>query len=199
MAIDIGPIAKPHIWLEGSRVQGASDIAAYAGRVDMAKHESVTSMNTIYAVTEYDETDILTFDRQIRIIITGQINRKYDYVTANTTLPTASDVFEGEATDGSVLNANYWAQTYFTINGKDPVRTKAYLYKYKDMDNFNDPDGTNYEGLGFILGSAQTGSDLITIKARTYFGGNKSRISIAKFKIARQQPLTDVVNGAPTS
>jgi len=199
MAIEIGPIAKPQIWLEGSRVQGASAIEDFAGRVDMAKHESVTSMNTIYAVTEYDETDILTFDRQVRIIITGQVSRKYDYVTANTTLPTASNVFEGEATDSSLLDINYWAQTYFTINGKDPVRTKAYLWKYKDMDNFNDPAGTNYEGLGFILGSAQTGSDLITIKARTFFGGNKSRISVVKFKIARQQPLINVTNGVPVN
>jgi len=220
MAKEIGPIAKPHIWLEGNLIVPEDEaIGTWAGRVDHAKNEPVTSMNIIGGVTQYDQTDIITFDYKVRVIITGQAQPKFNYYTQNNSLPLDDNIFEGSAEgykSGSLeygnIPVNNYAETYFTINGKSPVRTKAYLWKYLDTDDrdkairaaASDPSNADvtWAGFGFILGSCQTGSDLITIKAKTYFRGNESRVAIAKFKIARHGILPDgtilpVENGVP--
>ena len=210
MAIEIGPIAKPHIWLQGTRVDvsGVEIVAPWSGRVDHAKNEVVTSSTEIYGVTLYDETNIITFHENVRIVIQQKVTPKPDYHTEYSSLPLSSLIKEGSSTadgyqDGSGANkilTGQWAETYFTINGKDPVRTKAYLNKYPTLDPtdaVNNDETFDWSNLGFILASAQTGSDLITIKARTYYQGNKSRIAIAKFKIARQKGSYNIGNAVP--
>jgi len=199
----IGPIAKPHIWLDGSLIVG-SDVGEvhekWTQRVDHSLDEVVTSSTVIGGVTAFDQTNILTFDYNVRIVIQGNVDPKFPYNTKDAVLPTASNVFEGsrnvtedQGLDDQLMVNNY-AETWFTMNGKDPVRGKCYLYKYSDM---GDQIARELSGKGFILGSCQTGSDLITIKARTFYRGNKSRIAIARFKIARHTDLNEVVNGVP--
>ncbi len=210
MAIDIGPIAKPHIWLEGDIINGTTSIESFSQRIDHAKDGVVTSSLSISGVTNFNQEDILTFSDKVRIVIQPQIEPKFRYYTKdNSPFNSEENVFEGSASEppaGGVSNqANYYSETYFTINGKDPVRGKSYLYKYKDFDDqynsmLNPSDGipaSIFLGIGFILGSSQTGSDLITLKARTFFQGKKSRVAIAKFKIARDIQSTDVQNGVP--
>lgn len=206
-SIAIGPIAKPHIWLEGSLID-ADDLDTagpgihdtWAQRVDYAIDKSPTSMTTISGVSTFDQANILTFNNTVRVIITGQVSPKFSYNTASMTLPLDSNVFEGPRNRVEDLGlddqnmVNNYAETWFTINGKDPIRTKAYLWKYRDMDHDKDRDWANK---GFLLGSCQTGSDLITIKAKTFYRGVESRIAIAKFKIARHVANNDVVNGVP--
>jgi len=215
MAIEIGPIAKPHIFLVGNiidsnEVEGTIS-ANFAQRVEYAKHLEPSVTKVIGGVDQYDQENILTFDNDLRVIITGKVENKFTYFTKdNPTLP--AKTFEGFYKDNSNTAASsvigQYSETWFTINGKDPVRSKCYLYKYKDMDDANtsiDPSAENstsvvnsYSDLGFILGACQTGSDLITIKAKTYYQGNESRIAVVKFKIARKQTTsTDIVNAIP--
>ena len=201
MAIEIGPIAKPQIWLEGSIITTFDSSSTVdpptAHRIDHAKHINPTSTLVIGGVTQFDQSDILTFNENVRVVITGQAGNKFPYTTANTSLKESE--FEGDRNYSNGTLVGDYAETYFTINGKDPVRTKAYLWKYRDTDDIGAND--DYSGLGFILGCCQTGSDLITIKAKTYYKGIGSRIAIAKFKIARPSSTindtTDVVNGVP--
>jgi hypothetical protein len=191
MAIEIGPIRKPFIYLEGAVIIDINEIDNFEGRVDHAKEEVVTSSTIITSVTPYNQEYILTFDQNVRIVITSQttVGKKPVYVTANSSTDKQESIFEGSANDTSDLLANKFHETWFTINGKDPVRGKCYLYKYLDTTDKTSKNDAglpkSWVGLGFLMGSCQTGSDLITLKARTFYGGNKSRIAIAKFKIAR--------------
>jgi hypothetical protein len=215
MAIEIGPIRKPFIYLEGTPIYNtdydATDITGqvpFAGRVDHAKEKPATSTLTIGGVTAYNQEDILTFNGNVRIVIDtnvgNEILTKPQYQTKLVDQRDQETIFEGSNDDTSGLLSNKYAETWFTINGKDPVRTKGYLYKYLDTSDQavkNDEGLPNdWSGLGFLLGTAQTGSDLITLKAVTYYQGKKSRIAIAKFKIARPTKGTaslEVGNGVP--
>ncbi len=212
MAIEIGHIRKPFIYLEGQAIHNtdydATDITGqdpFASRVDHAKDDVVTSSTTIGGVTLFNQENILTFNENVRVVIDtnvgNEILTKPTYQTQLVDQRDQETIFEGSNDDTSGLLANKYAETWFTINGKDPVRGKAYLYKYlsaKDQAVKNDEGLPNdWSGLGFLLGTAQTGSDLITLKAATYYQGKKSRIAIAKFKIARQQYSKEVANGVP--
>ncbi len=206
MAIEIGPIAKPHIWLEGTRLNDVGVSTAWQGRVDHAKAEPVTSMNVISGVTQFNDQDIITFADKVRIVIIQQLpdSLRPDYYTEANALPLSSLIKEG-ATGASTqdilqhdpIAVAGMAETWFTLNGKDPVRTKSYLNKYATFSYLLEPSVLDFTEKGFILGSSQTGSDLITLKAMTYLNGNKSRVAIVKFKIARLQGSQEVENGVP--
>jgi len=185
MAIEIGPIAKPHIWLEGALIKGIDSSSIVdlqtSRRVDHAKHLNSVSTTSIDGVTALNQEDFLTFNSKVRIVISGQVGNKFNYVSKNNRL--SEKEFEGNTFGNSTVLLNEYAETWFTINGKDPVRGKSYLYKYLDTDDLGEND--DWTGLGFILGGCQTGSDLITLKAKTYYKGLESRVAVAKFKIAR--------------
>ncbi len=200
MAIEIGPIRKPFIYLEGSVINN-TDVAGanltgqdpFGARIDHAKDEVVTSSTTIGGVTLFNQEDILTFHDNIRIVIDTNVGSvlgvKPGYLTASVGPEYQESIFEGSANKTDDLIANKYPETWFTINGKDPIRGKSYLYKYreaKDQPIKND-DGlpNDWTGLGFLMGSCQTGSDLVTLKAKTFYAGNSSRVAVAKFKIAR--------------
>ena len=190
MAKEIGPIAKPVIWLVGQQLNSDS-IDEFSARVDHAKHIDPVSKLEIGGVTTFKQEKILTFDKRVRIIITTQVSPKANYNRQDGVLDSLT--FEGNQVHNSRDSVNRYAETYYTLNGKEPVRTKAHLYNYLDMNDGNgDPSAednslTNLLDLGFILSASPTGSDLITLKAVTYQNGNKSRVAIAKFKIARPQ------------
>ena len=211
MAIEIGPIAKPQIWLIGNEIYDSGLSGGFSARVDHAKNEAVTTLKTIGGgITQFDEENILTFNNRVRVIITGQVGNRFSYFTKDNLLP-GHLTYEGpeqsnDRDPGYTPVLGQYSETWFTINGKDPVRGKCYLYKYKDINDAdtstNPSAGTftidNYAELGFILGSSQTGSDLITLKAKTFYLGNESRIAIAKFKIARHEDnVLEIENGIP--
>ncbi len=192
MAQEIGPIAKPVIWLVGQQLNSES-IDEFSGRVDHSRHLNPAETIEIGGVTTFKQEKILTFDKRARIIITAQVSPKANYTRESGVLDSLT--FEGNQANNNREAVNRYAETYYTLNGKEPVRTKANLYNYLDMNDgiydgnpSNDTnDITNLSALGFILSASPTGSDLITLKAVTYQNGNKSRVAIAKFKIARPQ------------
>lgn len=65
-------------------------------------------------------------------------------------------------------------QTFYTLNGKDPSRTKAYIW-----------DGTN-----ITLKANKSGSDNTIFKARTYVYGEVSDVARADFTISRTDTKT---------
>ena len=174
--VDIPTISKPQIWLEGTTVNGSS----FSQRVDHAKNTPSTSTLTIGGVTQLDEENdnILSFFDDVRVIITTVATPRKYY--ARTSGKLSSLEFEGKH-NVSLINVNEVAETYYTLNGKEPVRTRANIYNYRDRNNTDNGD------LGFILSASSTGSNLITVKAATYQNGCKSRIAIATFKIIQTQ------------
>jgi len=61
-----------------------------------------------------------------------------------------------------------YSDTYYTVNGKDPVRTKASLYTGP-----------------FVLVANQFLSGNVIIKAKTYYAGRESDVMIVEFNIAK--------------
>jgi len=201
MAIEIGPIAKPQIQLVGNVLLSNGDIVDNSNgiRVDHSRTLPPASTTIITGVSQLDQDNILTFFDSVRIIITGQVvGNKPVYVRQNQLLGNLE--FEGTNTYATTGAANKDIETWFTYNGKDPVRNKAYLYNFKDWDWYDDQINSNPSGdtggdniatLGFVLRNSPTGSNLITIKARTFSAGLKSRVAIATFKIAQKNDVSE--------
>ena len=69
--------------------------------------------------------------------------------------------------DGNALGLE--SETYYTLNGKDPKRTKTNLYT-----------------VPIILRSNTSGSDNIIFKARTYRAGQWSEVRKVEIRIVRK-------------
>ncbi len=237
---EIRALAKPEIYLLGTSVSGGKQTTGgtFSGIVDHSK----SGTNSILSPTQLNKEDILTFDESVRIIITGQITPKPNYTRRSG--PFSSLEFEGRVRYND-LDINHYAETYYTLNGKDPVRTANYLYKYRDRDDFeskeeiaapyistevinvdtrttlnpsnpsgydSNPSGDegyeistlnpsapsagpdNIESLGFILRNVNSGSNLIVLKARTFFQGRVSPVTVAYFKMYTSTIFTTTVN-----
>ena len=136
MAIDMITVPKPHIWLYGIEVKVGDQNSPFSRRVDHAIHIAPVSMNTVNTgITVLDKENILTFYKKVRIIITAQCGPRKNH---NSQAGGMGDLkFEGSISNSDKDTFNHYAETYFTVNGKDPVRSKAYLYKYQDNSNLN--------------------------------------------------------------
>ncbi len=76
-------------------------------------------------------------------------------------------VFVGE-TQVSDNNLGLFSETYYTLNGKNPKRTKSNLY------------------IGaFTVRRNESGSDNVVLKARTYYQGSWSEVFKTEFRIGR--------------
>ena len=212
---DMELIQRPEIRLVGSAIENGIEGTNFSGIVDHFKmspsrNPSSTS-TTIQSESHLDKDNILTFKESVRIIITGRVNPKPPYTRKTRNL--GSLEFEGKQRY-SIGDVNYYAETYYTINGKDPIKSANYLYKYKDYDDFKieyrthrieitqlgaDPSGkpvinpsvdddqySNINELGIVFKNHISGSNVITIKARTFYQGNVSEIAMAYFKIYRE-------------
>ena len=186
--VDVIPIARPQIYLHGTLINGED----FSSRVDHSMTPVVSSSNLIEGTTRLDRDDILSFNNSIRIIITGQVYLKPSYERQSGVL--GDRVFEGSKNYETtpLTPVNNLAETYYTLNGKDPVRSSNYLYNFTDMDDIvydsNDPSfpsGNNLDQLGFVLKVSPTAHDLITLKARTFYQGDISAVALAVFKIVK--------------
>jgi len=199
MAIEIGPIIKPTIWLVGTKVETGATSALtstleFAERVDHSTHLNPVTTQFIGGVSQYDEDNLLTFDGRVRIVITQLATPKPVYNEERGDL--GATEFEGNRSfSPDITEVGRLAETWYTVNGKDPVRTKANLYNYLDLNDAeydgnpsNDTDNLqNLAELGFVISASPTGNNVITLKARTFQYGNKSNVAIARFKIVRPQ------------
>jgi hypothetical protein len=169
MAIDINNIArKPEIWLAGDVVNLDGVAGKVNDRVDNAIHTPPSSTTTIESVTLFDQEDILTFVNSVRVTMTTSLREPSYYREGKGVL--SDQTYEG-APDNDDNKINEDAEIWYTYNGTDPVQDKCYLY--------------NFASTGFVLRNSPTGSELITLKARTFYRGQQSRIAIATFKIAQ--------------
>ena len=196
MAIDMVQVPKPQIRLIGNIVGGNGWVQEHYGgidgiRIDHARTLPSASTVLITGVTSLDKEDLLAFSESVRVIITGMASDKPTYVRQSTVLGT--DEFEGSF-KYSIEDYGKNSETWFTYNGKDPVRTKAYLYNFRDWDDFAtelDPSAehtlNNVSTLGFVLRNIPTGNNLVTVKAKTYWRGSESKIAVATFKISQDQ------------
>ena len=215
MAIEIRVLAKPEIYLIGNSVSGGNQITGeiFSGIVDHSKNGTTTILST----TSLNKEDILTFNGSVRIIITGQLTPKPNYNRKSGTFTNLE--YEGKVRYNN-LDISHYAETYYTLNGKDPVRTANYLYNYTDRDDYVEEDKTetmlpsinpstgevnpsapvsistdnNLNTLGFILRNVNSGNNVITLKARTFFQGRISPVAVAYFKIYNSTIYTTIID-----
>ena len=207
MAIEIRTLSRPKITLVGN-IRGSEFFDSNISRnIDHYKRIDGTS---VISTTHLEKNNVLIFDEQVRVIITGQVSPKPTYRRQSGILDSLS--FEGKKTHDSGV----WAETYYTLNNKSPVRTANYLYKYTDLDdlevNFNennpnpsDPSDVgikigseespdNLNNLGFILKCSPTGHNNYVLKVKTFYQGRISQTAIAYFKIYRSPSNSTRVN-----
>ncbi len=193
-------IEKTEIWL--SRVADGLDGIERETNFVIDHTKSVKTINDSIIVSSRDHldfTNILTFNESVRIIITGQYRPKASYSRQTRSLNPLE--FEGKRAYSDGKQVGQYAETYFTLNGKEPIRTKSYLYIYLDRDShattadaLRNPSAgyglksefsDNINNLGFLLDNGPTGSDMITLKAKTYYQEQVSKTAVAYFKISR--------------
>lgn len=197
MAIEVRALVKPEIYLIGNEVPGKGILGEiFSSIVDHSK----SGTTTISSPTTLNKAKVPTFQESVRIIITGQITPKLSYIRKESRFD--STEFEGKI-NYSPINVNFYAETFYTLNGKDPVRNSNYLYNYLDRDDYITEDKTetipptggdpslpggitisdNLNSLGFVLRNNKTGDSLITLKTRTFYRGDISSIAVAYFRI----------------
>ncbi|KKM60837.1 hypothetical protein LCGC14_1537740 [marine sediment metagenome] len=193
-------IERPVVRLVGS-VYSKSDLRPFNSNVDHTKIVervgSVLARNRVSSATELHEDNLLVFYKEVRVIITLYSDYPVKrYLNESRKLGPLE--FEGKTPiQGNIMGL--FAETYYTLNGKDPKRTKSYLYKYRDYNNYTSStkehrihanpsfDSTifssNINELGFRLRRNYAGEDNIILKAKTYYRGKASDITIVKFRI----------------
>ena len=195
---EIRTLAKPEIYLIGNSISGGNQNTGeiFSGIVDHSK----SGTTSITSPTQLNKEDILTFQESVRIIITGQLTPKPAYARRSGVF--SSIEFEGRQRENTIA-VNQYAETFYTLNGKDPVRNSNYLYNYTDRDDVetssNPSDGTSsstINTLGFVLKNVNSGSNLITLKARTFFQGGRSAVAVAYFKIYNSPIYTTTIDNA---
>ena len=182
-------VIKPQIYLIGTTTKGGS----YSQYVDNATHTYPSTGVSYDGNPAFDDDNIPSFSEEVRVIITGQISPKASYIYRNGKGSLGSLEYQGNISyNTDISNVNEYAETWFTLSEKEPIRTASQFYNFSDMDDriYEDPSAgvnDNINELGFVITNTPTGSPLITLKARTYFRGEVSRTAIAIFKLIRTQ------------
>ncbi len=116
-----------------------------------------------------------TFTRRDEIIFRESVNLSFTYDSqyTNNPYPTGTTYsFVGEKTQ-PLSSFNLDQEIYYTLNGKDPKRSKKYLYTGGDIR----------------IRRNTTGSDKTKLKVRAYALGLISPVVIVEFRILKSNPL----------
>lgn len=124
--------------------------------------ESVTTQEVVISGTDVTKRSEVVFRGDVTVTITPDST-----YTANSYSNRDSADFVGATTVSNNEVARY-SETYYTVNGKDPIRTKANLYTG-----------------AFTVRRNLSGSDNFILKARTYCQGQWSEVNKVEIRIIR--------------
>lgn len=175
-------IDSPTITVTGTRVD-TTDGSLYSEEIVDVENPSNPSLTTYTTTTSIDYSfsaedvvvgangdntvrneDPYTFSDSVTVTITPDS----DFTSNSYANRSSSDII-GKTPMGSDGKVNQYAETYYTVNGKDPSRTKAHLYT----------------GAFSIRSNKFGSSDNIILKARTYQGGNWSKVTMVEIRIIK--------------
>ncbi|MFA5759749.1 MAG: FN3 associated domain-containing protein [Clostridia bacterium] len=159
MTIRIGDTkpATPTIKLTGTRYNERTEVTTAYTSQDVSTKESLSGLTV-------SKASVLTFLGDVVVTFGTDGDSYTDAVYANT-----DTNYVGHSNMGADRKVNDEAQLYYTLNGKDPIRTKANLYY----------------GQTITLKANKSGSDNTVIKVKKYAGGQWSDVGIAEVKIVR--------------
>jgi len=161
MAIDINKstnrIDPPSIVINGQLINTTD--GTYSGAAD----QTITTQEiTIESSTEVRKREVLAFEGDVTVTLTPDS----DYTANSYSNRVAGDIIG--KTPMSSNEVSGYSDTYYTVNGKDPLRTKANLYTG-----------------AFTIRRNLSGNDNTIIKARSYVRGICSEIRTIEIRIVR--------------
>jgi len=190
MGARIQKLPKPEIRLDGEAV---GDLLG-----EWIDH-SVTRKDGGLTIRGPDKSKFLTLRAPVSVIF----NIPSEYPLFTYTNPDFKNTFTGTKRYVNHSDLFNYATIFFTINGKDPIRSKKYLYQDNHLvlnEKVYNPSVAAvvtreyiYDGKGFEIGSPPGGADQVRLKARMYYRGDWSDVAVARFNIARSAP--QVVHG----
>lgn len=136
-----------------------------AGTYSVAANQTITTQDVVIE-TDVDvrQREVLAFEGDVTITITPDTTW-----TANSYSNRSSGDIIGKTETAASSKINKYSETYYTVNGKNPIRTKSNLYT----------------GAFEIRANKFGSSDNIIIKARTYCGGQWSEVRKVEIRIVR--------------
>lgn len=149
-------LEAPSVTLSGKVIDETTGL--YADTSSTAR----SSLETVVDGTTVTKQSVLNFYGDVTITLTP--DSKFD---ANSyTNRESGDIIGATAVSDNKVGLK--SETYYTVNGKDPSRTKSNLYTG-----------------AFIVKHNKSGSDNFVLKARTYCQGKESPVMKVEFKINR--------------
>jgi len=155
MSIKVRKTLMPTIVLTGSVIEDSGLIAGpHIYEITPAKNKIIISSNG----------KIIT-KRDTVLVFYGEV--KMEIVPPYSTYPFRQNAdYEEENEIGRLC------KIYYTVNGKDPTRTKKYLWKNRNLYFHYDTSG-----------------DSVVLKARTYYQGKISDVLTVEFQIKRANKM----------
>jgi len=166
-------VDAPNIFLSGLLVSihaddNAGDIGRYGTPFWYTENVAIMNSDIRVAGKNVWNREEKVFQGKVTVIISPDRTwAPCAYKEANSRDNGTTKVTGVTQTDKTAVNKK--SETWYTTNGKDPVRTKSKLYT----------------GKSFVLRRNESGSDNIILKARTYQGGRASEVRTVKFRIIK--------------
>jgi len=184
MTTHVRQLAGPTISINGKLIDADSGHTTGTATDNAINHTVTISGTEVTGVNGFNtnlKSRIPTFyvaaGESVTVTITAPTTWKD---TTNTELTVTGTTYRDDSADktflgksnhaadsnGVVVNAD--SETFYTLNGKEPSRTKTNLYSK-----------------AFTITANMTGSDNTVLKARTYWRGVRGEVTVAQIKVYR--------------
>lgn len=150
-------VELPTVTLLGQRIRETD------GTILATHNEVVTTLEEVISGNTVTKRSVLAFQGDVRVTIAP--DPKFNANSYNRR-DARNEIIGDTGAKGTTVNGK--SDTYYTINGKDPIRTQANLYTGQ-----------------FRIRRNLAGHDNIVLKAKTYYMGGESEVMKVEFKIAR--------------
>ena len=178
-------VDPPNITIRGNEV----DTTTTNGQLDSIvreytkDHERIIGDETQRTARDIDARASDAFYRSVTVTISQDTSNRKGFQnnqavfnkTAGTREVNDNNIFVGEQSGG--LTQNETMYTYYTLNGKNPIKTKANLYTGS-----------------FTVRQTKSGSDNYILKARSYINGAASPVRRVDFRIVNSRKGQDYRN-----
>lgn len=170
MTIEIGKeiIQPPVIRISGSKVSSTD------GAIAESSEDIYNSQHVVENELEFTQRETVLYDDEVTVtIVPDSSYETYTYkdIDAYEDFSKSTNKVIGKVRKNvNNVGQNSISETYYSLNGKDPLRTKTFLYTKP-----------------FVVRRNSSGSDDVILKAKTFVGGKSSLIRTVKIRIVDKQ------------
>jgi hypothetical protein len=167
--VTITKLTAPNILLSGTQITDTKDTQTTV-EVSLNQGTSIQNITSTFGAgtTEYKENNVLVFRDKVQVVMnssyTAQAESAAVTAAAAALVAAGKEVNYGKFRDATNVNL---AEIRYTLNGKDPSRTKFHIYRDS-----------------FYIKTNKSGSDNTILKARVYYQGQWSDVVTVELKIA---------------